>query len=252
MTEVLEAQIGGTRGNLEGESMLGSLAVQFGLATGARGALRSAIGTMQNGKWTRLQPDPTAYDKVSEPHALGSILVAAIFDAFLAIYKTRTDDLLRIYTGGTGVLPAGAIHPDLVKRLAREASKAARHVLWICIRALDYVPPVDITFGEFLRAIVTGDTDLVADDPLDYRVAFVEAFRQRGIYPRDLQTLSIESLVWQRLDVSQRQLNVLDSILARLKTFANQSLYRNRKQLFKLTLRAREELAKSLQIHFPT
>src|SRR5271166_1402453 len=73
MTEVLEAQIGGTRGNLEGESMLGSLAVQFGLATGARGALRSAIGTMKSGKWTRLQPDSTAYDKVSEPHAVGSI-----------------------------------------------------------------------------------------------------------------------------------------------------------------------------------
>jgi hypothetical protein len=250
MTEVLEAQIGGTRGNLEGESMLGSLAVQFGLATGARGALRSAIGTMKNGVWTRLQPDPTAYDKESEPHALGSILVAAIFDAFLAIYKTRTDDLLRIYTGGTGVLPAGAIHPDLVKRLAREASKAARHVLWICIRALDYVPPVDITFGEFLRAIITGDTDLVADDPLDYRVAFVESFRQRGIYPRDLQTLSIESLVWQGLDVSPRQLNILNSILAKLKSFANQSLYRDREQLFKLTLRTRDELAKSLQSIF--
>lgn len=250
MTEVLETQIGGTRGNLEGESMLGSLAVQFGLATGARGALRSAIGTMENGKWTRLPPDPTAYDRLSEPHALGSILVAAIFDAFLAIYKTRTDDLLRIYTGGTGVLPAGAIHPDLVKRLAREASKAARHVLWICIRALDYVPPVDITFGEFLRAIITADTDLVPDDPLDYRVAFVEAFRQRGIYPRDLQTLSVESLVWQGLEVPPCQLNVLDSILVGLKTFANESLYLNRKQLFELTLSTREELARSLQSIF--
>jgi hypothetical protein len=112
------------------------------------------------------------------------------------------------------------------------------------------VPPVDITFGEFLRAIITADTDLVPDDPLDYRVAFVEAFRQRGIYPRDLQTLSLESLVWQGLDVSQRLLNELDSILAKLKTFANQSLYRNRKQLFELTLRTREELARALQSIF--
>jgi hypothetical protein len=41
-------------------------------------------------------------------------------------------------------------------RLANEAAKAARHVLNMCIRALDYCPPVDITFGEYLRGIITG------------------------------------------------------------------------------------------------
>ena len=46
----------------------------------------------------------------------------------------------------------------------------------MCIRALDYCPPVDITFGEYLRAIITADCDLVEDDRLRYRVAFVEAF----------------------------------------------------------------------------
>ena len=44
MQEVLEDQIARTRGNLEAESMLGSLAVQFGRAVGNRGALREAIG----------------------------------------------------------------------------------------------------------------------------------------------------------------------------------------------------------------
>ena len=65
-------------------------------------------------------------------------------------------DLRRIATGGTGILPPGDIHPDLVDRLADEAAKSASHVLRMCIRALDYCPPVDLTFGEYLRALITG------------------------------------------------------------------------------------------------
>ena len=106
-------------------------------------------------------------------------------------------DLLRLASNGTGILAPGAIHPDLVDRLADEAAKSAQHVLTMCIRALDYCPIVDITFGEYLRAIITADYDLLRDDDLNYRVAFIEAFRKRGIYPRYVRTLSVESLLWQ-------------------------------------------------------
>ena len=203
--EILNAEIKRTRGDLEAESMLGSLAIQFGRAMGGRGALRSAIGSMEGGIWKRFRPDPEELNKRMMPHARGAILVAAVFDAFIAIYKDRIADLMRIYTGGTGVLPRGAIHPDLARRLADEAAKSAQHVLKICIRALDYLPPVDVTFFEYLRALITADFDLVADDRHNYRVAFVEAFRRRGIYPvnldepsRDtLRTLSVDTLRWQ-------------------------------------------------------
>ena len=57
--EVLESEISRTRGDIEAESMFGSLAVQFGQATGGRGALRNAIGRIENGVWKRLVPDPT-------------------------------------------------------------------------------------------------------------------------------------------------------------------------------------------------
>jgi len=67
---------------------------------------------------------------------------------------------MRIATGGTGILPQGAIHPDLVNRMAEEAARISQRVLRMCIRALDYCPPVDITFGEYLRGIVTADQDL--------------------------------------------------------------------------------------------
>jgi hypothetical protein len=66
----------------------------------------------------------------------------------------------------------------------------------MCVRALDYCPPVDLTFGDFLRAVITADFDLVKNDDLGYRVAFIEAFRRRGIYPPEIQTLSEDSLRW--------------------------------------------------------
>ncbi|HET7461603.1 MAG TPA: hypothetical protein VFJ82_10150 [Longimicrobium sp.] len=196
--EVLSHQIARTRGDLASQSLLGQLAQQFGQAIGSHGALRDALGTInpQTGRWEPRQPDPDDYLNVLEPHDRGAILVAAVFDAFISIYKTRVGDLFRIATGGTGVLQAGALHPDLVNRLATEAAKTAQHVLNMCIRALDYCPPVDITYGDYLRALITADYEIVRDDDRGYRVAFIEAFRRRGIYPRDLRTLSEDTLRW--------------------------------------------------------
>jgi hypothetical protein len=88
------------------------------------------------------------------------------------------------------------LHPDLVERLAQEAAKTASHMLHMCIRALDYCPPVDVTFGDYLRALITADAELVTNDRLNYRLAIIEAFRRRGIYPRDVRSLSEESLRW--------------------------------------------------------
>lgn len=194
--EALRHQIAKTRGDLDRQNLLGELARQFGQAIGRYGALRDAIGTIDESTktWRHAEPDPGAYHRVFEPHDRGAILVGAVFDAFTAIYKSRVADLLRLATGGTGVLREGAIHPDLVNRLAAEAAKSAQHVLGMCIRALDYCPPVDITFGDYLRAIVTADADIVPDDDRGYRIAVIEAFRRRGIHPRDTRSLSIESL----------------------------------------------------------
>ena len=208
--EVLRHQIGRTQGDLARQNMLGELAHEFGRATGARGALRSAIGTVKGGKWQPYDPKPGEYLLTAEPHTRGAHLVAAVFDAFLAIYKSRIADLLRIATGGTGQLPEGQLHPDLVNRLADEAAKSSQHVLNMCIRALDYCPPIDLTFGEYLRALITADFDLVRDDDRGYRIAMIEAFRRRGIFPENVRTLSETSLRWHAPTDSEQ--NDLDRI----------------------------------------
>jgi hypothetical protein len=194
--EVLRHQIARTRGDLSSETPLGELAHQFGEATGRYGALRSAIGERENGVWHPHRPDPTRLATALEPHARGAILVAAVFGAFRAIYRERVRDLVRLATSGTGELPVGDIHPDLVERLSREATKTARHFLTMCIRALDYLPPVDPTYGDFLRAMVTADFDMVPNDPHRYRVALIESFRQWGIMPDDVRATSEEHLRW--------------------------------------------------------
>jgi hypothetical protein len=198
LPEVLRHQIATTRGDLAGQNRLGELAQQFGQAVGKRGALRSALGEVdEQSHWRRKEPAPGDYQRDIEPHDRGAVLVAAVFDAFLAIYKGRVADLLRIASEGTGVLPEGNLHPDLVNRLAEEAAASARVVLEMCIRALDYCPPVDITFGDYLRAIVTADFEFEPVDQEHRRVAFVEAFRRRGIVPEGVQAFSVDGLLWR-------------------------------------------------------
>ncbi|HEU4554629.1 MAG TPA: hypothetical protein VFS25_17415 [Chitinophaga sp.] len=194
--DVLKHQICKTRGDLGAQNLLGQLAQEFSSAIGDYGSLRDAIGEVdpETREWRPKVPNPDDYRREMEPHARGSILVAAVFEAFLSIYKSRIADLLRIASNGTGILRQGELPPDLVDRLANEAAKAAGHVLTMCIRAIDYCPPIDITFGDYLRAIITADMDIVKDDSRDYRLAFIDAFRRRGIYPDGIKTLSVESL----------------------------------------------------------
>jgi hypothetical protein len=249
MPEVLRHQIAKTRGDLADQSLLGELAQQFGEATGQYGALRSAIGRIDpaTGKWQSLTPNPFAYEEEIEPHKRGAILVAAVFDAFLSIYRGRVGDLLRIATSGTGVLPAGQIHPDLVIRLSAEAAKSARHILTMCIRALDYCPPVDLTFGDFLRALITADFDIVPNDDRGYRVAFVEAFRRRGLYPRDVRTLSVDSLRWQEATQFGSE-KLLQPVIQKLRDWAHQQQYfESRSAIFENAVRQRGKLRTELR-----
>lgn len=195
---VLESQIRRTRGRLDGEHLLGQLAQQFGQATGRGMALREFLGRRNEstGAWEPLTPDPQVLDTVITPHSRGAVLVAAVFRAFLKIYSACTADLYRIATQGTGALPDGEIHPDLTARLAREAARCADRVLQMCIRAIDYCPPVDITFGAFLRGIITADLETAPEDRAGFRLVFVESFREWGIFPREVSSIGIDALAW--------------------------------------------------------
>lgn len=183
--DLVRRQVAKARGDLGAATLLGGLARQFGEGINKKGPLRNYL--RPTGEWS-------SYAATTEVHDRGSLLVAAIYRSFLAIFERRTGDLIRLATGGSGILAAGAIHPDLVDRLTDEACKAASHVLRMCIRAIDYLPPVDVTFGAYLRAIITADLEQIDDDRYAYRTAFIESFRHFGLLPTNLRTMSVETL----------------------------------------------------------
>jgi hypothetical protein len=167
-----------------------ALATQFGEASGLRGGLRSALGTPANSNDINIK---------TEPHDRGSILVAAVFDAYFTIYTRRTTDLFRIYRAGGATLGQDDLPGPLANRLATEASRTANEFFIICARALDYCPPVDITFGDFLRALLTAHRDLHPEDPDGVRDALMEGFRLRGIVADGATSFSEESLFWPKV-----------------------------------------------------
>ena len=106
-----------------------------------------------SGKWKPRAPDTHALDRRSASRTSAAPSWWPRSSAPSSrIYRARTADLYRIATQGTGMLPEGDIHPDLTERARRTKPRAAPiAVLQMCIRAIDYCPPVDITFGDFLR-----------------------------------------------------------------------------------------------------
>jgi hypothetical protein len=220
---VLESQIRRTRGDLDSENLLGQLAQQFGRATGRGTALRDALGRINDktGAWEPQKPDAHALDKTFGAHERGAILVAAVFRAFLIMYRARTADLFRIASQGTGRLPEGEIHPDLTSRLSAEAARCADRALQMCIRAIDYCPPVNITFGDFLRGIITADFDADPSDKSGFRIVFIESFREWGIYPRDISSMGLDALAWPTGDQLMREMiadGTLEHLPAELKS----------------------------------
>ena len=167
------------------------LAGEFGRATGRRGGDPNApIDAVRHA----LTPgtDPTVLtDKLTEPHHRGAVLVAAVFEAFFAAYTQRITPLLRAAghpvpapsTQPAGPAAAGPLPGDLVGLVCDQARAAAAMITTMVVRAIDYLPPAGIRFGDFLDAVILADTDLYPEDRDGFRRQFVEACRRRNIHP---------------------------------------------------------------------
>ena len=204
--DVVERAIRDSRGATTRGSLLADLAREFGYARSKSGhgsALRSGIDVEGvAGFDSDLAPStsdrPMAYDEAgSEPHQLGSVLVSAVFEAITTVVRRKTERLFSIAGIDPEAASRGPISDALVKAIAQEASDVAGQFLNICIRGIDYCPPADMEFGEYLRAMITADSEIEQSDKWGFREALMRSFRRRCIFPDHVQFMTEDAMRWR-------------------------------------------------------
>lgn len=144
-----------------------------------RNALRRSVG---------MTPSPDYYWKdeaYKESHARGEILVAAVMQAFVKVWWNRLLGKVGLPRGASGKLTSTQAGRRVETwRVVEEGATAAKHLLNLLIRALDYMPPVDIRFGDLLSAAITADVEACPDDTkYGYRAILLESFAAWGLKP---------------------------------------------------------------------
>jgi hypothetical protein len=118
-------------------------------------------------------------DEFQEPHRRGEILVAAMLNSFLKVWVAR---IKRLEHGR----PGAQLDLQLV---VEQGADAANQLLTMAIRALDYSPPTDLQFSDYLSALITGDKELVPDDSkYHYREILRQTFKEYGIEPASINS----------------------------------------------------------------
>lgn len=149
-------------------SVLLGLAEEMGQElSGVRGdALRRSATLTPD---TRYMDDP----EFREPHRRGEILVAAVINAFIEVWVRRLRELGRVSPRG--------LNRD---RVVEEGAEVADYLLTMSIRALDYAPPVDLQFCDYLSALLTADREIRPDDSkYNFRKALLESFDRYKMPP---------------------------------------------------------------------
>lgn len=89
-----------------------------------------------------------------EPHRRGELLVAAVMQTFVECWAMRIEKL-----GDDS--PRGLVNRE---RVVEDGADLADALLTMSIRALDYCPPCDLSFRDYLSALFTADRELRRDD----------------------------------------------------------------------------------------
>lgn len=146
----------------------------FGLAEQMGREMENVRGNaLRNSATLPLDPNLRNSAEFLEPHRRGELLVAAVLHAFVTAWAKRV----------AGLAPPGTpVHS--LSRVAEEGADIAEVLVTMWIRALDYMPPVHVEFGDALSGALTADTEARPNDSrFQLRALTVAAFKAYGMKP---------------------------------------------------------------------
>ena len=122
-----------------------------------------------------LKADPTLKDtdEFLEPHRRGELFVAAVMKGFI---KAWSQHALNAGLKGQQRFPG--------RRVAQDGADIADLLVTMWIRAVDYMPPVHLAFGDALSAALTADFEVRPDDSrYELRACMLDSFKAFGFTP---------------------------------------------------------------------
>ncbi|MBZ9801097.1 serine protease [Mesorhizobium sp. ES1-6] len=152
----LAARTDGDLRTKSGEDLLAAVAAEFGNAVSRQPYLRSAANRYRLGK----------FKNEIEPHTLSQVMTGAMFDIFVAL----TEQYLKRERSN------GKTHSPL-----QSLQYAAARMQVIAIQALDLLPPVEVSFNDYARAVLRNLAIADPTDPKQYRAMIAGIFGDREI-----------------------------------------------------------------------
>jgi hypothetical protein len=185
-----------TEGDLSRDSIVAALAEEFGRYATGRPHLRSALNPLT----TELVKDS------SSPYDWSQVLTGAMWDILTGITAKR-----KAKPKKSGKMPT-------TKEALLWAVNRFRRVAF---QPLDYLPPVDVQFSDYARAVLRADKVADPVDEDDYRGLMQEIFEKRGINHAGEEDQT-QRLYFYAYDIDR---------LSRSRTDAYHFLNENRRQL---------------------
>lgn len=161
-----------TRDELSVEAL--EISALFGLADQMGTELEGVRGKPLR-QSAKLPADPTLKDleEFQEAHRRGELFVAAVMKGFIKAWSRHA---LAAGLKGQQRFP--------VRRVAQDGADIADLLVTMWIRAVDYMPPVHLEFGDALSAALTADFEVRPDDSrYELRACMLESFRSFGFTP---------------------------------------------------------------------